>query len=83
MFLFGFRGFPVWLKYVPGIEFRTDNEPFKVRHYIGSFFSLMSFSGLIWCIEFINQMINLSCNEGGNAKIHGEDSQHDEGRKVV
>ncbi|KAL3532612.1 hypothetical protein ACH5RR_006133 [Cinchona calisaya] len=23
-------GFPVWLKYVPGIEFRTDNEPFKV-----------------------------------------------------
>lgn len=30
---FGFvmcRGFPVWLKYVPGISFRTDNEPFKV-----------------------------------------------------
>jgi hypothetical protein len=25
------RGFPVWLKYVPGIEFRTDNGPFKVR----------------------------------------------------
>ena len=24
------RGFPVWLKYVPGISFRTDNEPFKV-----------------------------------------------------
>lgn len=24
------RGFPVWLKYVPGIKFRTDNEPFKV-----------------------------------------------------
>jgi hypothetical protein len=23
-------GFPVWLKYVPGISFRTDNEPFKV-----------------------------------------------------
>ncbi|KAL0345105.1 UNVERIFIED_CONTAM: Beta-galactosidase [Sesamum radiatum] len=22
-------GFPVWLKYVPGIEFRTDNQPFK------------------------------------------------------
>ncbi|GLT79076.1 hypothetical protein SLA2020_505830 [Shorea laevis] len=22
-------GFPVWLKYVPGIEFRTDNAPFK------------------------------------------------------
>ncbi|KAJ1687875.1 hypothetical protein LUZ63_019265 [Rhynchospora breviuscula] len=24
-----FGGFPVWLKYVPGIEFRTDNKPFK------------------------------------------------------
>ncbi|KAG6397392.1 hypothetical protein SASPL_143559 [Salvia splendens] len=23
-------GFPVWLKYVPGISFRTDNEPFKM-----------------------------------------------------
>ncbi|KAJ4838014.1 hypothetical protein Tsubulata_030945 [Turnera subulata] len=22
-------GFPVWLKYVPGISFRTDNKPFK------------------------------------------------------
>ncbi|MBA0855449.1 hypothetical protein Goshw_014181 [Gossypium schwendimanii] len=26
-----FGGFPVWLKYVPGISFRTDNEPFKVK----------------------------------------------------
>ncbi|KAH6770173.1 beta-galactosidase 3 [Perilla frutescens var. hirtella] len=25
-----FGGFPVWLKYVDGISFRTDNEPFKV-----------------------------------------------------
>ncbi|KAE8715543.1 Beta-galactosidase 5 [Hibiscus syriacus] len=24
-----FGGFPVWLKYVPSISFRTDNEPFK------------------------------------------------------
>ncbi|KAF5935208.1 hypothetical protein HYC85_026337 [Camellia sinensis] len=24
-----FGGFPVWLKYVQGISFRTDNEPFK------------------------------------------------------
>ncbi|MQL69305.1 hypothetical protein Taro_001585 [Colocasia esculenta] len=24
-----FGGFPVWLKYVPGIKFRTDNGPFK------------------------------------------------------
>ncbi|KAG4972499.1 hypothetical protein AAZX31_13G332100 [Glycine max] len=26
-----FGGFPVWLKYIPGISFRTDNEPFKVQ----------------------------------------------------
>ncbi|KAG2703340.1 hypothetical protein I3843_06G125600 [Carya illinoinensis] len=25
-----FGGFPVWLKFVPGINFRTDNEPFKL-----------------------------------------------------
>ncbi|KAK1413859.1 hypothetical protein QVD17_29595 [Tagetes erecta] len=25
-----FGGFPVWLKYVPGMSFRTDNDPFKV-----------------------------------------------------
>ncbi|MCL7022093.1 hypothetical protein MKW94_014966, partial [Papaver nudicaule] len=25
-----FGGFPVWLKYIPGISFRTDNEPFKI-----------------------------------------------------
>ncbi|KAG5569614.1 hypothetical protein H5410_059380 [Solanum commersonii] len=24
------KGFPVWLKYVPGMEFRTNNQPFKV-----------------------------------------------------
>ncbi|KAK4269257.1 hypothetical protein QN277_022441 [Acacia crassicarpa] len=24
-----FGGFPVWLKYIPGINFRTDNGPFK------------------------------------------------------
>lgn len=29
-----FGGFPVWLKYVPGINFRTDNEPFKKQMYI-------------------------------------------------
>ncbi|KAG0603309.1 hypothetical protein M758_10G083400 [Ceratodon purpureus] len=24
-------GFPAWLRFVPGIEFRTDNEPFKLE----------------------------------------------------
>ncbi|CAI0392217.1 unnamed protein product [Linum tenue] len=26
-----FGGFPVWLKYIPGISFRTDNQPFKAQ----------------------------------------------------
>lgn len=26
-----FGGFPVWLKYIRGINFRTDNEPFKFQ----------------------------------------------------
>ncbi|KAL3505338.1 hypothetical protein ACH5RR_035179 [Cinchona calisaya] len=26
-----FGGFPVWLKYIPGISFRTDNEPFEAE----------------------------------------------------
>ncbi|OIW17176.1 hypothetical protein TanjilG_18131 [Lupinus angustifolius] len=26
-----FGGFPVWLKYIPGISFRTNNEPFKFQ----------------------------------------------------
>ena len=30
IYLFCLRGFLVWLKYIPGISFRTDNEPFKV-----------------------------------------------------
>lgn len=30
---FCFRGFPVWLKYIPGISFRTDNGPFKVGFF--------------------------------------------------
>ncbi|OMP00291.1 Glycoside hydrolase, family 35, partial [Corchorus capsularis] len=26
-----FGGFPVWLKYIPGINFRTNNGPFKAQ----------------------------------------------------
>lgn len=40
-----FRGFPVWLKYVPGISFRTDNEPFKVIVLV----LLYSFWHITWC----------------------------------
>lgn len=27
------RGLPEWLHEIPGIEFRTDNEPFKVHEF--------------------------------------------------
>ncbi|CAI9100577.1 OLC1v1037707C2 [Oldenlandia corymbosa var. corymbosa] len=38
-----FGGFPVWLKYVPGIEFRTDNGPFKsaMQGFVSKIVSLM------------------------------------------
>ncbi|PPR91450.1 hypothetical protein GOBAR_AA29232 [Gossypium barbadense] len=31
-----FGGFPVWLRDIPGIEFRTDNEPFKIENEYGN-----------------------------------------------
>ncbi|EPS64494.1 beta-galactosidase, partial [Genlisea aurea] len=43
-----FGGFPVWLKYVPGIEFRTDNEPFKqaMQGFVTKIVSLMKSENL-------------------------------------
>ncbi|ONK59959.1 uncharacterized protein A4U43_C08F12710 [Asparagus officinalis] len=43
-----FGGFPVWLKYVPGISFRTDNEPFKaeMEKFIKKIVSMMKTEGL-------------------------------------
>ena len=31
-----YSGFPVWLRDIPGIKFRTDNEQFKVAFQIHS-----------------------------------------------
>ncbi|KAJ3691992.1 hypothetical protein LUZ60_012342 [Juncus effusus] len=41
-------GFPVWLKYVPGISFRTDNEPFKaaMQKFTEKIVSMMKSEGL-------------------------------------
>ncbi|KAG8075440.1 hypothetical protein GUJ93_ZPchr0006g45255 [Zizania palustris] len=43
-----FGGFPVWLKYVPGISFRTDNGPFKaaMQTFVEKIVSLMTSEGL-------------------------------------
>ncbi|KAG2606757.1 hypothetical protein PVAP13_4NG215610 [Panicum virgatum] len=42
------RGFPVWLKYVPGISFRTDNGPFKaaMQAFVEKVVSMMKAEGL-------------------------------------
>ncbi|CAN6216503.1 unnamed protein product [Urochloa humidicola] len=43
-----FGGFPVWLKYVPGISFRTDNGPFKaaMQGFVEKIVSMMKDEGL-------------------------------------
>lgn len=43
-----FGGFPVWLKYVPGISFRTDNEPFKkeMQRFVEKIVGLMKSENL-------------------------------------
>ncbi|KAK1290465.1 hypothetical protein QJS10_CPB18g00794 [Acorus calamus] len=43
-----FGGFPVWLKYIPGIRFRTDNGPFKVemQRFTEKIVSMMKSEGL-------------------------------------
>ncbi|KAK3152512.1 hypothetical protein QOZ80_2BG0159990 [Eleusine coracana subsp. coracana] len=43
-----FGGFPVWLKYVPGISFRTDNGPFKaeMQKFVEKIVSMMKSEGL-------------------------------------
>ncbi|KAF5191742.1 Beta-galactosidase, partial [Thalictrum thalictroides] len=45
---FQYRGFPVWLKYVPGIHFRTDNEPFKaaMKGFTTKIVNMMKAEGL-------------------------------------
>ncbi|PKI51981.1 hypothetical protein CRG98_027633 [Punica granatum] len=31
-----YGGFPLWLHFIPGIEFRTNNEPFKIENEYGN-----------------------------------------------
>ena len=70
------RGFPVWLKYVPGISFRTDNEPFKVSD-INLFIFFLFFldckkhkwTGLIFLLFFFNLLILKAAMQGFTQKI--------------
>ncbi|KAL0424490.1 UNVERIFIED_CONTAM: Beta-galactosidase 3 [Sesamum radiatum] len=50
-----FGGFPVWLKYVPGISFRTDNEPFKV--ITSRFLLLLKFGSSLITFTVLNYIL--------------------------
>ncbi|XP_073149103.1 beta-galactosidase 8-like [Henckelia pumila] len=43
-----YGGFPLWLHFIPGIEFRTDNEPFKaeMKRFTAKIVDLMLGEGL-------------------------------------
>lgn len=74
-----YSGFPVWLKYVPGISFRTDNKPFKVN-----FSSLI----IIWFLKFCQWSLQsvvflVYCSPDGNARVHPENCTNDEEWKAI
>ncbi|KAL4034727.1 hypothetical protein IC575_003393 [Cucumis melo] len=43
-----YGGFPIWLKFVPGIAFRTDNEPFKaaMQKFVSKIVEMMKWEKL-------------------------------------
>lgn len=83
-----YSGFPVWLKYVPGISFRTDNEPFKVclvtsSTVLQSFMFLARNASSKWqTTDFAKLKFDWTFAES-NARVHCEDCQLDEERKPV
>lgn len=80
------RGFPVWLKYVPGISFRTDNGPFKVCLCSCFVFFFSKFSiNLFWTLIFTMVMwfFFLHVATVSHAEVYTEDCSDDERWKVV
>ncbi|KAG0486825.1 hypothetical protein HPP92_008920 [Vanilla planifolia] len=74
-----FGGFPVWLKYVPGIQFRTDNEPFKtaMKNFTAKIVSLMKSESLfewqggpIILAQIENEFGPLEWDQGQPAKTY-------------
>lgn len=54
-------GFPVWLRDIPGIEFRTNNEPFKVECFVGwHWFYLFIYLFINRNIEFISVFLKIN-----------------------
>ncbi|XP_008805774.2 beta-galactosidase-like isoform X3 [Phoenix dactylifera] len=74
-----FGGFPIWLKYVPGISFRTDNGPFKaaMEKFTGKIVSMMKAEGLfewqggpIILSQIENEFGPMEYNGGAPAKVY-------------
>lgn len=57
-------GFPVWLRDIPGIEFRTDNAPFKVQppKKMLLYFNICIFLVLLqYLVLFLVELYSMSC----------------------
>ncbi|PIA35985.1 hypothetical protein AQUCO_03400110v1 [Aquilegia coerulea] len=72
-----FGGFPVWLRDIPGIEFRTDNKPFKeeMQRFVEKMVNLMRqellFSwqgGPIILLQIENEYGNIESSYGQSGK---------------
>ncbi|KAL0925257.1 hypothetical protein M5K25_003576 [Dendrobium thyrsiflorum] len=75
-----FGGFPIWLKYVPGISFRTDNGPFKaaMQKFTEKIVNMMKAEGLyewqggpIILSQIENELGPLEYDIGAPAKAYG------------
>lgn len=75
------RGFPVWLKYVPGISFRTDNGPFKVKIFSCKIFKWEKINDRELMLKIL--LIFFLFPEGGNARVHPENCSADEGWEAI
>ncbi|CAI0628304.1 unnamed protein product [Linum tenue] len=64
-----FGGFPVWLKYVPGISFRTDNGPFKMMKQEKLFEPQ---GGPIILSQIENELDPVEYDIGAPAKAYGQ-----------
>ncbi|KAK4747776.1 hypothetical protein SAY87_014362 [Trapa incisa] len=67
-----FGGFPVWLKFVPGISFRTDNQPFKL--------AMMKFTQKIVDMMKAERLFH---SQGGPIILSQIENEYEPDRKVL
>ncbi|NP_001234298.2 beta-galactosidase [Solanum lycopersicum] len=74
-----FGGFPIWLRDIPGIEFRTDNAPFKeeMERYVKKIVDLMISESLfswqggpIILLQIENEYGNVESSFGPKGKLY-------------